>query len=185
MFSFAQTWNIGYIAQLDRIYKSHNTPVPCPIIHHFVTEMCTCVHISVIKWCIVGHFPMHCGISEMGQTVTSAQSWLCYGTLTWSINLPVDFLSGSIVWWYRHWAGQYRHQWNCWCFHDEVHEPEIWNYNKHALALICLSENHEFQEFSWCRLCRHWWHRRSSLWQPVMPTVATLSFQCKCFRYTS
>ena len=23
--------------------------------HHFVTEMCTCVHISVKKWCIVGH----------------------------------------------------------------------------------------------------------------------------------
>ena len=23
--------------------------------HHFVTEMCTCVHISVTKWCIVGY----------------------------------------------------------------------------------------------------------------------------------
>ena len=29
--------------------------------HHFVTEMCTCVHISVTKWCIMGHFLMHCG----------------------------------------------------------------------------------------------------------------------------
>ena len=24
--------------------------------HYFVTEMCTCVHISVTKWCIVGYF---------------------------------------------------------------------------------------------------------------------------------
>ena len=23
--------------------------------HHFVSEMCTCVHISVTKWCIVGY----------------------------------------------------------------------------------------------------------------------------------
>ena len=29
--------------------------------HRFVTEMCTCVHISVAKWCIMGHFLMHCG----------------------------------------------------------------------------------------------------------------------------
>ena len=26
-----------------------------PTMHHFVTEMCTCVHISVTKWCIVGY----------------------------------------------------------------------------------------------------------------------------------
>ena len=26
-----------------------------PTVHHFATEMCTCVHISVTKWCIVGH----------------------------------------------------------------------------------------------------------------------------------
>ena len=38
---------------------SHNAPVPCPIMHHFVTEMCTYVHISVTKWCIKME---HCGI---------------------------------------------------------------------------------------------------------------------------
>ena len=37
-------------------HKSQNTPVPYPGMHHFVTEMCTCVHISVTKWCIVGYF---------------------------------------------------------------------------------------------------------------------------------
>ena len=37
----------------DLMHKSHNAPVLYPTMHQFVTEMCTCVHISVIKWCIV------------------------------------------------------------------------------------------------------------------------------------
>ena len=40
---------------IDLLHNSHNAPVPYPIMHHFVTEMCTCVHISVTKWCIVGY----------------------------------------------------------------------------------------------------------------------------------
>ena len=40
---------------LDLRYKFHNAPVPYPTMYHFVTEMCTCVHISVTKWCIVGY----------------------------------------------------------------------------------------------------------------------------------
>ena len=40
---------------IDLIHKSHNAQVPHPTMHHFVTEMCTCVHFSVAKWCIVGH----------------------------------------------------------------------------------------------------------------------------------
>ena len=40
----------------DPSHKSHNAPVvPYPILHHFVTEMCTRVHISVTKWCIAGY----------------------------------------------------------------------------------------------------------------------------------
>ena len=34
--------------------KSHEAPVPYLTMHHLVTEMCTCVHISVTKWGIVG-----------------------------------------------------------------------------------------------------------------------------------
>ena len=53
------TWHhaIGYlnIVQIDPPHKSHDTPVPYPTLHHVVTEMCTCVHISVTKWCIVGY----------------------------------------------------------------------------------------------------------------------------------
>ena len=40
---------------LDQSHKSHNATVPCPTMLHFVTEMCTHVHISVTKWCIVGY----------------------------------------------------------------------------------------------------------------------------------
>ena len=44
-----------YITWIDLLQKSHNAPVPYPTMHHFVTEMCTCVHISVTNWCIVGY----------------------------------------------------------------------------------------------------------------------------------
>ena len=39
--------------QIHPSYKSHNTLDEYPTMH-FVTEMCTHVHISVTKWCIVG-----------------------------------------------------------------------------------------------------------------------------------
>ena len=39
----------------DPSHKSQNASVPYPTMHHFVAEMCTCVHISVTKWCIVGY----------------------------------------------------------------------------------------------------------------------------------
>ena len=34
-------------------HKSHNASDNCHTMHHFVTWMCTHVHISVAKWCIV------------------------------------------------------------------------------------------------------------------------------------
>ena len=33
--------------------QSHNAPILYPTMHHFVTEVFTCVHISATKWCIV------------------------------------------------------------------------------------------------------------------------------------
>ena len=42
-----------------------DAPVPYPTMHHFVTEMCTCVHISATKRCIV-EYMVHYGISEIG-----------------------------------------------------------------------------------------------------------------------
>ena len=35
--------------------QSHNALNTYPTMHHFVTEMCTHVHISDTKWCIVGY----------------------------------------------------------------------------------------------------------------------------------
>ena len=29
-----------------------------------------------------------------------------------------------------------------------------------------------YRELSWCRLYRHWWYRRLSLWQPPVPPVS-------------
>ena len=40
---------------LDPSHKSHNASEKYPTMHLFVTEMCTRVHISVTKWCIVGY----------------------------------------------------------------------------------------------------------------------------------
>ena len=40
---------------IDLSHKSHSAPVPYPTMLHFVTEMCTHVHISVTKLCIVGY----------------------------------------------------------------------------------------------------------------------------------
>ena len=31
----------------------------------------------------------------------------------------------------------------------------------------------ENQELSWRQLCRHWWHGRLSLWQPMVPSETT------------
>ena len=47
-------WKEGSAA-INLSHQPHGAPVPCPIMHHFVTEMCTYVHISVTKWCIVGY----------------------------------------------------------------------------------------------------------------------------------
>ena len=35
------------------VAQTHSAPVSYPTMHHFVTEMCTC--ISITKWFIVGH----------------------------------------------------------------------------------------------------------------------------------
>ena len=43
---------IVYERPIYLLHKSHNAQLPFPTMHHFITEMCTCVHISVTKWCI-------------------------------------------------------------------------------------------------------------------------------------
>ena len=40
---------------IDSSHKYHNALDKYPTMHHVVTEMCTYVHISVTKWCILGY----------------------------------------------------------------------------------------------------------------------------------
>ena len=40
---------------IDPSHKHQNASVPYLTMQHFVTEMCTWVHISVTNWCIVGY----------------------------------------------------------------------------------------------------------------------------------
>ena len=44
-----------YIWSISSTHKSHNTADTYLSMQHFVTEMCTHVHISVTKWCIAGY----------------------------------------------------------------------------------------------------------------------------------
>ena len=46
-------WIISTMWQSSR--RSHNAPVSYPTMLHFVIEMCTCVHISLTKWSVVGY----------------------------------------------------------------------------------------------------------------------------------
>ena len=40
---------------IDPAHRSHNALAKYPTIYHFVTEMCTRLHISVTKWWIDGY----------------------------------------------------------------------------------------------------------------------------------
>ena len=55
--------NTLYMITVDPLHKSQNAPVPCPTMHHFVTEMRTFLLQNGALWdvCL-----MHCGIFEMG-----------------------------------------------------------------------------------------------------------------------
>ena len=45
-------------AKIDLLYKSYSALVPYPTMHHFVTRMCTHVHIRVTKYYIVRYLPI-------------------------------------------------------------------------------------------------------------------------------
>ena len=56
---------LSYSTWIDLLRESSSAPVPYPTVHHFITQMCTCVLISgtkIVLWCIS---LMHGGICEM------------------------------------------------------------------------------------------------------------------------
>ena len=68
------------IRSIDPSNKSHNVLGKYPTMHHFVTEMCTHVHISVTKWCIVGYLP-----NTLWDLLDGSISWL----IPWVFASPV------------------------------------------------------------------------------------------------
>ena len=56
----------GQCTPINPSHKSHNALGKYPTMHHFVTEMCIYVHISVTKWCIVRMVLVHFGICGTG-----------------------------------------------------------------------------------------------------------------------
>ena len=47
--------NHAFLSSIDPSHKSHNASDKYPTMHYFATELCTHVHISVTKWCIMGY----------------------------------------------------------------------------------------------------------------------------------
>ena len=69
------TWfNVTWLNLIGPSHKSHNASIPYPTMHHFVTEMCTCVHISVIKWCIVGY--LHDALWDLWNGSITRPQWV-------------------------------------------------------------------------------------------------------------
>ena len=76
--------------KIDLLHKINNAPVSYPAMHHFITEICTCVHISVTKWCIVG-YPYH-ALWDLGDG-SIAPNKPCRNQVTFTlIRVPDAFL---------------------------------------------------------------------------------------------
>ena len=91
---------------IDLLHKSHNAPVPYPTMHHFVTEICTCVHISVAKWCIVGNLSNALWYSWDGSIVGGPggpfTSFFAAIQIWWKLSLAIiPLLTNRVGWWAR------------------------------------------------------------------------------------
>ena len=70
---------------MDPSNKFHNALDEYPTMHHFATQMCTHVHISVTKWCIVGYLCNAFGVYSTGAWVTKKISMLKSMLQTWHL----------------------------------------------------------------------------------------------------
>ena len=61
------------------IHKSHNVPISFPIVHHFVTDMCTCEHITFTKWCYCVTF-VYC--------IVGFVKWFYWFIITFIVHTP-------------------------------------------------------------------------------------------------
>ena len=131
-------------------------PVPYPIMHHFITEMCTSVHISVTKWCIVGYLSNELWDLWDGLIVFCYNVWYpncsIYGsfmahnnqqwTTSWKASWKewpkrpaqskVIFVIVYIFWWYL-----FMHNWLI-CLVSSIF---IWYFNRPNCFLLAFSVN--------------------------------------------
>ena len=73
-----------FVAEMCTRKKSHNASDKYPTMHHSVTEICTCVHISVTKKCIVG-----CGAGALWGLCNRSSCNLC--SVIWEIKFSILF----------------------------------------------------------------------------------------------
>ena len=88
--SFYSTGDRMYRILWDQSHKSHNALDKYPTMHHFVTEMCTHVHISVINVALWDICLMYCGIWDsriVGLWIWSTQRGGCVGEKRLDSNL--------------------------------------------------------------------------------------------------
>ena len=88
-----------------KVSHDHSESVPYPSMHHFVTEMCTHVHISVTTWCIEGY-----GTDALwhlcNRSMASTQSYDCpnasRSTMKNMSNRITRIYWEITMWWWRH-----------------------------------------------------------------------------------
>ena len=89
--------------RIDISHKSQDALFPYPTMQHFVTEMCTCVHISVTKcgifvWCIVGFVRWdHLNATCTHPCKTTIQWWCdTFKIYNWSIRTTFNLCGMSL-----------------------------------------------------------------------------------------
>ena len=92
------------LTHIDLSHKYDNPPVPYPTMHHFVTEVCSRVHISVMKWCTVGYL-MHCGMGETNLFNSNSLHTDCQPScrICHLNKISVEWCTNDLGW--RHWIG--------------------------------------------------------------------------------
>ena len=84
--------------EIDPSHKSLDVSDKYPTMHHFVTEICIHVYISVTRWCIVGYGLVHCGIFEIGLLMDPwACSWEFYDNELMIFDLSFENNSNDIL----------------------------------------------------------------------------------------
>ena len=97
-------WTVPW-SMINPSHKSHNASdkYPTVTIHHFVTEMCTHVHISVTNWCIVG-YGTGALLDLCNRSIDYKSSLIQVMPWCWSGNQPLLWPNDDPVLWHIIWC---------------------------------------------------------------------------------